>query len=291
MNSSFLGVLLVAVTTLPAADWHAATWNGEAAWVGQLGNFTATVSVPRGRLISLRSDQGTELLYAGPAPLTQLVAERSLLAGHQQWLGPQSAWNWPPPRDWEQQPPALVTVAGETLTIIPTHLDAGLPATCRSYRLAGEELAATLAWDGSGTGTQWAMHVLQVPMSANIRLQAASHAWAWGDDSNGFAQQPPGDAVPGVTRHADGLGFTPIDAWRKYFAPAQDIVCTYPDGSRLTMARGAAVGTVTSLPDAGLVSQVFVGKPDYGRQEIEQMSPILRGPHVSYTILLQPHRF
>lgn len=284
-----LALIFAAAVLAQAGEWTPSTWRGEPALASEDHGWTATISVPRGRLVSLAHPVGGELIHAPTGTPAELLRQRQPVGGHEMWLAPQLEWGWPPPAAWEYDPPEVAVHDSSVVVAIPA--SGRFPAMRRTYRWREHALDAALAWSGSG---RWAMHILQVPVAAEISLApiptAANPAgWAYGLYPDRYRpRRIPASGLPGAIATDGRIVFTAQDEIRKYLAPAQAIRCRYRSGAVLDLERGDATGATSALPDDGLISQVFVGKPEVAYREIEQMSPVMDGPESAFTVRLRP---
>lgn len=264
-------LLLLAALALAAGEWQPHRWRDEAAWSAAAGDWTATVSTERGRLVSLRHRSGGELLHVDGRPTAALRSAGGVLGGHISWLGPQRDWWWPPPAAWESDPPAAVAVLDGWLEI---RLAAGaFPALVRRYRWRDGALIAELRWSG---GRHHAMHIVQVPLAAQVTL-ADDPARTYGLPGDLFTPLADPADRDGIEALADGLiRVFPAAGTRKHLLPPRPIRSRLPWGGTLQLEADASSGTVEGLPDRGLLTQIYTD-PSAACIEIEQMSPLLSG--------------
>jgi len=265
--------LLLAALALAASEWSPARWRDESAWAASAGAWTATVSVERGRLVSLRHRDGGELLHVDGRPLAELRSTRGVLGGHISWLGPQRDWWWPPLAEWEGDPPVTVDEADGWLEIRLAAGTDAFPPLVRRYRWRDGALLAVLAWSGQG---HYAMHIVQVPLTATVTLaDDSARTYGLPDDLYTPLAKPIDHA--GIELQADGrVRVFPAATSRKHMVPPRPILSCLPWGGTLLLEAGATTGVIDGLPDRGLLTQIFTD-PAATYIEIEQMSPLLAG--------------
>lgn len=238
---------------------------------------------------------GWELrVCAAQARLCALVppgSERNVLAadGHRVWLGPQTSWPefWPPQADWESS--AAVTVAvspdGLALTLVHPQTNSAYPQLMRTYTLFDDRLQLSVAWICDGTPHQ-SLQIVQ------LQPDAVAEAIAVPTDEvpHGFGRMPMGER-PGVGLDEPmpddvAAPFPPAEhRWRLRvagraeklgFAP-QALPAEFPGGVRLVYSPGRYTGVAVDAPEAGLLSQIYLGSTEAPLLELEQFSPLLRG--------------
>lgn len=275
-----LPTLLLASVLLPAADWRPATWRDCPAWSATADGWTATVCPAWGRLVSLRSPDGEEMLHMSDLP-DPAAAQGGAAGGHQAWLGPQTGWGWPPPRHWEYAAAVAVRADGPRLTLeLPAGEDPRWPQLTRRYAWHDDRLELTLAWHGDRP--LHALQVVQVRGDALVRVQPVPGPGL----PHGFAvATAPGDMLaphrdaglpqPDALAEGGALRMRRADPCQKWYLPTGPITAEIA-GWRITMTAGEVVGTRQGRPDDGLTTQVFLGSA-WDMIEIEQASPLLSG--------------
>ncbi len=229
---------------------------------------------------------------------------QNLLAagGHIVWLGPQAEWprEWPPLHDWHAAAAERVERrdGGRTLRVVGAHSDDRYPRIVRDYVLHREGVELIVRWAGDGEPRQ-AVQIVQIHPEARVHVVPQPTP----DLPHGIGHLPlvpardrlrveaapePRFASPGpvpgqlVLHRGDG------DA--KFGLPPQTLWADLPGGARLGLAPGPIVGRVVDTPDAGLTTQVYLGREELAFVEIEQLSPRLAaanpGGEVSHTASL-----
>lgn len=283
---AFLTLALLFISGLSAAEWVPVLWRGEKAWQSTSQGWVATVSEERARLVAItRVGEGSNLLYESPR-------EGISWGGHRAWLGPQSAWQpaWPPPRDWESSGALRVTFSGSLLTLTHPHTDPQYPSLTRTYEWRGDVLHCRLLWRG---GHFYGIHIVQLPRGAVVTVRRAV-----------APQLPLGYALVPIYRRPDTLTDMPLaravsrvdgDSVTLRHANRTEKAAFFPQTIfarigkyRLQMQRGEQSGFSSSVPDMGLLTQVFLGDRLNPFIEIEQLSPYAKGRTVSTETLFQP---
>lgn len=292
----FLSVLAAAsaVSSLAAdTGWQRTTWNDEPAWQSEHGLQRVVVSEARSRVIYLGPADGQHNLLSAPTPREEPSAKQGApnWGGHRFWLGPQTRWNWPPPRDWEFSAAVSATVEGDHLHLKEPQTDSAYPALERDYVWEGDRLRCTGRWQPKGR-PYYGMHVVAVDVPAKI--EARLYAWdnvplgtvaVRGDTPNAKDPLPhPAVKVEGTR----AIMTTGIEVAKLGFYP-QTLSVERGDWT-LFVHPGPVEGIALESPDYGYLSQVWVGNPSHTFCELEQISPfLLAGPDgwCSTTIYLE----
>jgi len=283
---AFLTFALLLISSLSAAEWTPVLWRGERSWQSTSQGWVATVSEERCRLVAItRVGERRNLLY-------ESSRDGISWGGHRAWLGPQSAWlpAWPPPRDWESSGALRVTVSGSLLAMLHPQTDPQYPALTRTYEWRGDVLHCRLSWRG---GRFYGIHIVQLPRGAVVTVHRAM-----------TPELPLGYALVPIYRRPDILTDVPIanavsringDTVMLRHANRAEKVAFFPQTIfarigkyRLQMQRGVQSGFTPSMPDMGLLTQVFLGDRINPFIEIEQLSPFARGREASTEVLLRP---
>ena len=280
----YLGVSLA--TNVVAAEWRAATWQGERAWASSSRGWTAIVSEERARLIALTPPgAATNLLFA------ELKNEFSW-GGHRFWLGPQATWvsPWPPPADWERSAAARVDAEDSVLRVTHPRTNANYPQIVRTYAWRGGVLHCTASWsDARFQG----IHVVQIPASAVVRVKRrVSESLPLGYvllpiyRRNGLLTDRA--VSPAVAKvEGDDITLRGSNVTEKIGVPPQEIVAEIGT-HRLTLRRGTMTGMSSNRPDLGMLTQVFLGSEESVFTEIEQLTPLGGEGEAMSEILIEP---
>ena len=241
------------------------------------------------------------------ARLAELVppgGEGNVLAagGHIVWLGPQAEWarEWPPPRDWHKAAAERVEQRdrGRTLRVVGAHTDPGHPRLVRDYTLRRDGVDLTVRWAGDGEARQ-IVQIIQLLPETKVHVLAEPTP----ELPHGVGHLPlvPRRESLRVDLAADprfaSRGSSPDrlvlhrgDGDAKYGFPPRELWAEFPGGARLGLAPGPWEGEWVETLDAGLTTQVYLGRADLEFVEIEQLSPRLaparRGDTVSHTARL-----
>lgn len=283
---ALLALALCLISSLSAAEWTPVLWRGEKAWQSTSQGWVATVSEERSRLVSItRAGDRRNLLY-------ESSREGISWGGHRGWLGPQSAWQpaWPPPRDWESSAALRVTASGSLLTLTHPHTDRQYPALSRTYEWRGDVLHCGLSWQG---GRFYGIHIVQLPRGAVVTVRRAV-----------TPELPLGYALVPIYRRPNILIDVPLaralsraegDSITLWHANRSEKVAFFPQTIfarigkySLQMRRGEESGFSSSVPDRGLLTQVYLGDRINPFIEIEQLSPYAKGRPASTEMLLHP---
>jgi hypothetical protein len=259
-----------------SAEWQEVTWNGEPALASSAEGWRAVVSLTRSRLMHFGPDgSDVNLLLAPPDR-----ANPNALGGHRLWLGPQATWprGWPPPAAWEYSTPESHAVTDGVLRLVLPGSGDDWPRLVRTYAWRGAELVCGAEISGGRREVQF-VQILQVPAPAEIFAEVAPEsAFPAGyvllpSTAGPFAANfsPPlqvslaGKSVRlQHTNQVVKLGFRP-----------QLLVARW-NGYELRLRRGALTGTAGAEPDAGFLTQVYLGGPE-PFNELEQLSPLVAG--------------
>ena len=276
--------------------WQKSKWGDEEVWQSWHNEWIGIVSENRARLVYFgRGNPDANMLYSNP---DRALAGNSMdppsWGGHRFWLGPQSAWKpvWPPPEDWEFSAAAKMTVSGETLEVQMARANLDLPQIYRRYHWKDGGLVCEAAWENSGE--PWcAVHVLAVPPAAQVRVALQRLP----ELPNGFGVfQIPSVSkvfslpVAGLTIDGNAAHIRYGESTRKIGLLASCL--TYQlHGATLTFsAENLDFSAEASLPDEGLVTQVYVGDGANPFIELEQLSgvPPIGSGRQSFSALLRP---
>lgn len=291
LGALFLAADFSSATSLdgaPATDWQRTNWRGEKAWTSTSAGWTAIVSEDRARLVSITPARGgSNLLYES----TQASVS---WGGHRCWLGPQSKWKaaWPPPPDWEASGAAQVCATGKRLIVTHHQTDPNYPQLSRSYEWRGGVLHCGVNWQG---GSHHAVQILQVPQSAIIQVRRTVRSdlplgYALLPIQNRPVAQRTSRIAPNIGRHrGETLSLKHANEIEKIGLAPQEIIAVV-DGYQLKMRAGMNAGVTTTLPDFGLLSQVYLGGQHEPFIEIEQLSPLGGDRPSSCEILVEPIR-
>jgi hypothetical protein len=184
------------------------------------------------------------------------------------------------------------------LRLVQPHTDPAFPRLVREYSLHAGSVDLTVRWTPGGQ-THQAVQILQLRPDAVAFARSTPSP----DLPYGIAHLPIGphqvraqDRSPDpayAVREAPGSPFWlfrlgPSDA--KYGLPPRPLHARLPDGASLTLFPGPVSGRAGEAPDAGLLTQIYLGLPDRPMIEIEQLSPLLHstrpGRPVSHTMRL-----
>ena len=280
------GVLAQPATPAPA--WSAATWHDEPAMTSSAHGWKAVVSLARGRLVYFGSaERDANLLFA-----TATREDPAGWGGHRLWLGPQSDWGkiWPPPAAWESRGPESYTTADGQLRMVMPDAGDGWPRVTRTYRWQGATLACGAELSG-GTKPAQVIQIMQVPptnvIDAAIRPEPAAPA--------GYVLLPAGQTPNRLTEFAPPAQVTRDGATvhLRYIAAIlkpgfrPETLIGHGGTTVLQVGRGAQSGVTVGEPDAGFLTQVYLG----GHEpfiELEQLSPLFAaGSTARFEITLQ----
>jgi hypothetical protein len=257
-----------------APEWRETTWHGEPALASSSQGWRAVISLTRARLMHFGPDgSDVNLLLAPPDR-----SNPNVLGGHRLWLGPQSTWphGWPPPAAWEYLPPESHAVNSGALRLVLASTHDGWPRLTRTYEWRGAELVCGGEISGGDHPVQL-VHILQVPRGAVISAEVVPEtAFPAGyvllpSTAGPFAAQfsPPAHVtLAGKTatlHHAETVlkvGFRP------------QLLVARVAGYELRVQRGALTGTAGQQPDAGFLTQVYLGGGE-AFNEVEQLSPLM----------------
>jgi len=253
------------------ASWRQTIWNGEKAWESTSAGWTAIVSEERARLVSLaESGNGGNILF---------VSTKNAISwgGHRCWLGPQASWKtgWPPPSDWEASPASQVRSRGAVLTVTYQHADPKYPQITRSYEWRDGVLHCSMNWQGE---SYYAIQILQVPRWSLIHLyRVVTRDCPLGYALPPLYQRPSLLNDRPIAQGASRLDGNELTLWYAYIsekiAVAPQEVIADIGNYRLTVRRGTTSGTTTIVPDAGLLTQLYLGDWQNPFIELEQLSP------------------
>lgn len=273
------GFVVGVLSAQAAPAWQRTRWKGEAAWksISRQG-VQAVVSEERARLIYFGSDDGKQNLLSAPSPKTlPSPKERSPnWGGHRFWLGPQSRWSWPPPKDWEFSAASSIEVQGGALHVRLAHALTAFPQVERDYAWEDERLRCTVRWQG-GERPSYAMHVvaIEIPAVFEVALQPSEQTphglvQVNGDKPNATSPLPhPAVEVSGnrgVIRSGIATG--------KFGLTSQSLQVARGD-RMLILHPGPFNGTAAEPPDFGFLTQIWVGGKGSTFCELEQLTPYL----------------
>lgn len=269
--------LLAASLSAADAEWRSTKWHDEAAWVSTHGKLKAIVSVDRSRLIFFGPAESETNLINAPWPKNQ-PSEKEISpnwGGLRFWLGPQSRWIWPQPKDWEFSAADQVEAKGAHLILHESHRDPKYPQIVRDYSWDGDRLRCEVRWQ-KGEQPFYAMHVLPIDLPAEVNVQLQP----WEDVPQGFVlikdfkpvANPP--AHPSIELNGSTARLKTGVMMAKFgFAPQP--LSARLKGYVLTLSPGPLHGTAVESPDYGYHTQVWVGGPNVTFCEIEQITPFL----------------
>lgn len=286
--------LLLAVATLLAGCVSGPRWTAS-----EDGRFYAETN---GWSLAVHSDRARLAELVPPGGEVNVLAA----GGHIVWLGPQAEWarEWPPPRDWHRAAAERIERRdrGRTLRVVGAHTDPSHPRIVRDYTLRSDGLDLTVRWQGDSTARQ-IVQIIQLLPETKVHVVAEPTP----ELPHGVGHLPlvPArdplrvDLAPEprfVSRGSapDRLVLHRGDGDAKYGFPPRELWAELPSGARLGLAPGPWEGAWVETLDAGLTTQVYLGRADLEFVEIEQLSPRLRpartGEAVSHTsrLLLPP---
>lgn len=275
-----LAIVSGCIAAAATGDWRRDTWRGESAWVSESSGWRAVVSEARGRLIEFaEAEAGAPNLLQAPEDRDAALA----YGGHRAWLGPQRDWkvSWPAPRDWEWSASASVAARGAVLELRMPRTDADYPELVRTYAWSGHQLLMGLSWRAEGTRHFQAIHILQMSGCTVARLPVQDTAWlpfGYGviDPDQSRLVIPQDGDHPSVARTGGQLLVQRSTRMVKLGFTPQSLEA-YSRGYRVRLHPHSHRGELLDAPDAGLVTQVFLGDLGFELVEIEQLSPRL-GP-------------
>jgi hypothetical protein len=282
-----LAALLLVIMSSPSAlsssgaasSWESTRWQDEPAWTAVSGELRATVSERRARLIYLGPFDGSHNLLHAP-DLGPDAGPEADFGGHRFWLGPQRRWIWPPPADWEHAAATRATTeaAGAVLILLHPQTDPAYPALTREYAWEGERLRCTVRWSaGEADPTWFALHVVAVATPFAIELDlapspAAPHGLVRAETVE--PAEPFAPPHPAVTLTNGRATLTAGLSSGKFGFTPQPLVLPRPGGWTLTVSPALNQGLAGEAPDAGHLTQVWVGQTQ-PFAELEQLSPYL----------------
>jgi hypothetical protein len=265
-----------------AASWEATSWHGEKGWKASSGATLAIVSETRSRLIYLGASDEKSNLLSAPAERGELIRGKPSpnWGGHRVWLGPQSRWGWPPPRDWEFSATASAEIKGDRLILEDRHEDAAYPAILREYVWEGNRLRCTARWKPAPHDRPYyAMHV--VPIDVPAAIDVSLFKWErvplgvvgiHGDQPDAAHALP----VASVTVNASGDRATVASGIVTSKLGFRPQTLQVKRGAWLLMVRpGPTHGVELESPDFGYISQIWVGDSHATFCELEQITPYL----------------
>jgi hypothetical protein len=268
-------------TFAATATWNKIVWKSEVAWASAQGGVQAVVSEPRARLIYLGSSDGSCNLLNAPLPLASPGKDNPWpnLGGHRFWLGPQTRWIWPPPSEWEYTAAHDVTTHDGVLILHHAHLNPEYPAITREYAWEGNRLRCTARWPDDGR-PYFGIHVLAVdtPVEMTARLEKTDFAPA------GLVVAQIKDLEvpirlphPSITLHDQSATVrSGIKTVKLGFVP-QPLTISRPHGWSLSVHPGPYASATCGSPDHGYVSQIWAGDKTHDFNELEQLTPYLKG--------------
>jgi len=262
--------LVVGARAATPPTWEAITWYGERALASTSAGWRAVVSLERARLMAFGpAGSDANLLLAPPTR-----ANRNMLGGHRLWLGPQSAWGWPPPAAWEYKEPESWQADGGTLRLVMGDAGDGWPRLTRVYAWDGPRLACRAEITGGTRAVQIAQPEAAFP-AGYVELPSTAGPFA-----AEFA------VPPHVARAGDSIRLHHIAQVMKFgFRP--QTLAGEDAGRPLRVRRGPMSGTPAGAPDEGFFSQVYLSGPDGNFIELEQLSPLFAaGAPASFTVIL-----
>ena len=274
----------IALASTPA-DWHAVTWFGEKAWESTSSGWTAIVSEEKARLVCIKEiGEHENLLYTQ----TDGIFSKG---GHRCWLGPQTQWkiSWPPPDDWENTHAAQIKISEDLLTLIHSNHDKNYPELSRTYQWEKGILHCTVKWQSD---EYFVIQIFQIPPGSMVHIQRTIQS-----------ELPLGYALPPIHEHpmfhtdreiAAGMskieGDT-ITLWYGYLAEkiavAPQVITAEIGNYQLKISRGQMTEN-TTVPERGLLTQVFMGDWMDPFIELEQLSPIGNGQPALSETLIEP---
>jgi hypothetical protein len=257
-----------------AADWQAVTWHGEPALASASQGWRAVVSLTRARLMHFGPEGSDVNLLLAPADR----ANPNLLGGHRLWLGPQASWphGWPPPAAWEYSPPEAHDVTGGVLRLVLAGTGDDWPRLVRTYEWRGAELVCGAEISGGRRAVQF-IQILQVPPAAAIFAEVAPEpAFPAGyvmlpSTAGPFAAKFP--PPPQVVLAGKNARLQHTDQVAKFGFRPQVLVARLA-GYELHVQRGALTATAGAEPDAGFLTQAYLGGAE-PFNEVEQLSPLV----------------
>jgi len=276
------------------ATWEKTVWQGESAWISSQGRVRAVVSEARTRLIYLGAKDGSFNLLSAPCPLVHPDSNNPWpnQGGHRFWLGPQSRWIWPPPKEWEYSA-SLDTLAGASgLTLRHAQINSIYPAITREYAWEGDRLRCTVRWPDDGRA-YFGIHVVAIntPFNATARLRKTLVVPAGLVVAQIIEPEAPihlpRPAITIENDHATVQGG--IETIKLGFA-SQPLTIERPHGWKLSVQPGPSTAATNESPDHGYLSQIWVGDATHDLAELEQLTPYLKGDangHCSSTIYLE----
>lgn len=271
-----------------AAVWEQTVWRGEKSFVSSSGAWKAIISLERGRLVFFGpGDTDTNLLFASAAR-----NDPAGWGGHRLWLGPQANWSggWPPPAAWERSGAESFSQAAGWLRLVLPAAGDGWPRLTRTYGWDGARLLCGAEISG-GTRAAQVVHIIQVPPTSLVDAQPKPEPKV----PLGYAQLPSTVTPrlttdfappPHVTPQGTGLRLRHLGRVQKLGFPPQPLNAQETHFT-LRVNRRAPDGTVANVPDAGLVTQVYLGGTE-PFIELEQLSPAFSpGTDASFVIELE----
>lgn len=257
--------------------WKRIQWHEEAAWESHQKGIQAVVSEERARLIYLGTEEGRHNLLNAPLPRKEPLASDASpnWGGHRFWLGPQSRWNWPPPKDWEFSSAQNTEVIESKIVLHLSHRDPDYPEVEREYAWEGSRLRCTVRWRG-GPRPFYAMQVVAIDLPAEmvVKLQPRDDIpqgliRVVGDKPN-HSPLPHG-AVNVEKDHATIRSGVAVGK----FGVAPQSLTVRRDNIDLILYPGPLHGTATDSPDLGYLTEIWVGDSSSKFCELEQISPYL----------------
>lgn len=282
---------LVGGTFSGAAEpvWRPVDWNDERALRSTAEGWQAIVSLDRGRLVHFGpADTNENLLFA---PATR--DHPNGWGGHRVWLGPQADWThgWPPPPAWEHSAAEVVKGYGPVLELAPASAGEGWPSFQRSYRWERGRLVCGVHLRDDGSRDAQVVQILQMPTTVRVeaRLQP-SMDWPAGyvglaaGDRRRLATlaEPPAHArVDGNRLQLRHLGVVEKLGFRPHALRGRIGLHT------IIVSRGESAGQAVAEPDAGFLTQVYLGGLE-PFAELEQLSPLWRaGTKAVFEMVIQ----
>lgn len=269
-------------------EWRATTWNSERAVFAVSSGWKAIVSLERARLVHFgRADSADNLLFA---PTSK--QDPAGWGGHRLWLGPQSTWpgGWPPPAAWEHSGAESYSQAEGTLRLVVPDAGDGWPRVVRIYHWNGDRLTCTAELSG-GTRTVQCIHILQVPPSSHVTVNAVPGKIA----PLGYVLLPSTatprftsdfSPPPHVAREDNVLDLRHLNKVMKLGFVPQGLIAREKTFA-LKMDRVTATHLSASEPDRGFFTQVYLGGPE-SFIELEQLSPLFpSGVNASFAYEIQ----